>query len=234
MAQNQDLKRKGGAYPDHQMSRNHAAPPLHIRVPTMRDFPNGMMPWSDVHLPVDILLFTAEECEYLACLAFLNYYWTSFHEHLGCVVFATSGESGEGALKIASMRSAKGSFGRGDSLVTLKDAITILRPKAAFSVGCCLGLNPESTKRGDVVVPYKLVTESFIIPLSKNMLKLQTVVGPGWYPPLKHPEDAEPIQVHPNSVIFSGSQFNTKQRHMSEPHIIAFEREGEGKILFYI
>ena len=234
MAQNQDLNRKGGTYPDHQMSRNHAAPPLYIYVPKMRDFPNGMMPWSDVHLPVDFLLFTAEECEYLACLAFFNYFRTSFHGDLGCVVFATLGESGEEALKIALMRSAKGSFGRGDSLVTLKNAIRILRPKAAFSVGCCLGLNPESTKRGDVVVPYKLVTENFIIPSSKNMLTLQTTLGQGWYPPLQHTEDAEPIRVHPNSVIFSGSQFNTKQRHMSEPHMIAFEREGEGKILFYI
>ena len=28
MAQHQDLKRKGGADPGHQMSRNHAPPPL--------------------------------------------------------------------------------------------------------------------------------------------------------------------------------------------------------------
>ena len=48
MAQHQDVKRKGGADPDHQMSRNHAPPPLSIEVPKMRDLPNKSNPWSDV------------------------------------------------------------------------------------------------------------------------------------------------------------------------------------------
>ena len=55
MAQHQDLKRKGGADPDHQMSRNHAPPPLSIEVPKMSDLPNKSKPWSDAQLPVDIL-----------------------------------------------------------------------------------------------------------------------------------------------------------------------------------
>ena len=39
MAQHQDVKRKGGADPDHQMSRNHA-PPLSIEVSKIKDLPN--------------------------------------------------------------------------------------------------------------------------------------------------------------------------------------------------
>ena len=65
MAQHQDLKRKGGADPDHQMSRNHAPPPppppLSIEVPKIRDLPNKSNPWSDVQLPVDILLLTVKD-----------------------------------------------------------------------------------------------------------------------------------------------------------------------------
>ena len=62
MAQHQDLKRKGGSDPHHQMSRNHAPPPpLSIEVPEMRDLPDKLNPWSDVQLPVDILLLTVED-----------------------------------------------------------------------------------------------------------------------------------------------------------------------------
>ena len=74
MAQHQDLKRKGGADPDHQMSRTQAPPPppLSIEVPKMRDLPNKSNPWSDVQLPVDILLLTVEDMEFLACYYFLE------------------------------------------------------------------------------------------------------------------------------------------------------------------
>ena len=69
MAQHQDLKRNGGADPDHQTAREHCAqpPPLSIEVTNMRDLPNKSKPWSDVQLPVDILLLTVEDCEFLAC-----------------------------------------------------------------------------------------------------------------------------------------------------------------------
>ena len=104
MVQHQGLKRKGGADPDHQMSRNHAPPPLSIEVPKMSDLPNKSKPWSDVHLPVDILLLTVEDCEFLACYAFLKNSIKSYDQNLGFVYFGTMGESGEEALKVALMR----------------------------------------------------------------------------------------------------------------------------------
>ena len=95
MAQHQDLKRKGGADPDHQMSRNHAPPPLSIEVPKMSDLPNKSKPWSDVQLPVDILLLTTEACEFLACFAFLKNSFQTYYRDLGYVYFGTMGESEE-------------------------------------------------------------------------------------------------------------------------------------------
>ena len=70
MAQHQDLKRKGGADPDHQMSRNHSPPPpLSIEVPKIRDLPNKSNPWSDVQLPV------GSTVQYLILPIMFDYKW---------------------------------------------------------------------------------------------------------------------------------------------------------------
>ena len=232
MAQHQDLKRKGGADPDHQMSRNHAPPPpLSIEVPKMSDLPNKSNPWSDVQLPVDILLLTVEDCEFLACYYFLENSFKSYNQTLGFVYFGTMGESGEEALKVALMRCDQGSSGPGGSQNVIKNAVMKLRPKAAFLVGSCIGLNPDDTKLGDVMVSSKLSTEQFITPVRRNIGKLNLFSTEGWNPPLKDPVGRETVQVHRDSDIFSGSQFITKQRRMSQRRVIAVEREGEGKII---
>ena len=230
MAQHQDLKRKGRADPDHQMSRNQAPPPpLSIEVPKMRDLPNKSNPWSDVQLPVDILLLTVEDCEFLACYAFLENSFRSYHQNLGHVYFGTMGERGEEALKVALMRCYKGSSGPGGSQDVIKDAVMQLRPKAAFLVGSCMGLNPDDTKLGDVVVPSKLSTEQFTTPLGRNISKLNLFVPQGWNPPLQDPVGEETVQVHCGGDIFSGSlEFISKQQCMSQSRVIAVEREGEG------
>ena len=232
MAQHQDLKRKGGADPDHQMSRNHAPPPLSIEVPKMRDLPNKSNPWSDVQLPVDILLLTVEDCEFLACYAFLENSFKSYHQNLGFVYFGTMGETGEEALKVALMKCYKGSSGPGGSQNVIKNAVMQLRPKAAFLVGSCQGINPERTKRGDVVVSSKLSTEQFTTPVRRNIGNLILFSAGGWNPPLKDPVGEETVQVHRDSDIFSGSQFITKQRRISQSRVIAVEREGEGTIIY--
>ena len=230
MAQHQDLKRKGGA-PDHQMSRNHAPPPpLSIEVPKMRDLPNKSEPWSDDQLPVDILLLTVEDCEFLACYTFLENSFKSYHSTLGYVYFGTMGESGEKALKVALMRCYEGSSGPGGSQNVIKNAVMQLRPKAAFSVGGCMGLIPEDTKIGDVVVSSKLSTEQFTAPVRRNIGNLNLFATEGWNPPLKDPAGEETVQVHRDGHIFCGSQFITKQHCMSQSRVIAVEREGEGNI----
>ena len=108
-----------------------------------------------------------------------------------------------------------------------------LRPKAAFSVGECMGLKSDDTKLGDVVVSSNLSTEQFTTPVRRFISKLNLFSTEGWNPPLKDPVGEETVQVHRDSDIFSGSQFITKQRRMSQSRVIAVEREGEGKIILY-
>ena len=234
MAQHQHLKRKGGADPDHQMSRNHALPPsLSIEVPEMRYLPDKLNPWSDVQLPVDILLLTVEDCEFLACYAFLKNSFKSYDQNLGFVYFGIMGETGEKALKVALMKCYKGSSGPGGSQNVIKNAVMQLRPKAAFLVGSCQGIDPEHTKRGDVVVSSKLSTEQFTsTPVRRNIGRLILFSAGGWIPPLKDPVGEETVQVHRDSDIFSGRQFITKQRRMSQSRVIAVETEGEGIRLY--
>ena len=220
-----------------QQRKGHEVPPrLSFELPKSRDLPRRPKPWSHVQLPVDILLLTAEDCDFLACFAFLKNSFKSWHSNLGIVYFGTMGESGENALKVALMRCCVGSSAPQGSLVTTMRAGIHLRPKAAVLVGCCMGLKPESTKLGDVVVTSKLSTEEDSIPV-RSIGKLN-----GWNPPLKDPVGEETVQVHRYGHMFSGteSQFTaefitTGRRELSESSdVIAVEREGAGKILFYI
>lgn len=133
-------------------------PRLSFALPTRADIPGTLYPWTDVQLPVDIVLLTVEECEFLACYAYLKNAFRSYHRELGFVYFGTIGESGEDALKVGLVRSYRGSSAPGGSLTTVKATVVHLRPKAAFSVGSCMGLDPEVTKLGDVVASSKLVT----------------------------------------------------------------------------
>ena len=220
-----------------QQRKGHEVPPrLSFELPKMRDLPKRPKPWSHVQLPVDILLLTVEDCEFLACFAFLKNSFRSFHRNLGNVYFGTMGESGENALKVALMKCYEGSSAPGGSLVTTMKAGIHLRPKAAVLVGCCMGLKPESTKLGDVVVTSRLSTEEISTP-ERSIGKLN-----GWNPPLKDPVGEETVQVHRYGHMFSGteSQFTAKfitsgRRWLSQSSdVIAVEREGAGKILFYI
>ena len=126
----------------------------------------------------------------------------------------------------------KVSSGPGGSQIVIKNAVMQLRPKAAFLVGSCQGINPEHTKLGDVVVSSKLSTEQFTTPVRRNIGKLNLFSAEGWNPPLNDPVREKTVQVHRDSDIFSGSQVITKQRHISQSRVIAVEREGEGKIIY--
>ena len=221
MAQHQECKRKES--PSCQAGRRHVPPPLSIKLPKMKNLSKKSKPWSDVELPIDILLLTVEDCEFLACYAYLNNPIKSYHNNLGYVYFGTIGESGEEALKVALMRCFKG--GPGGSQNVVKNAVIPLRPKAVFIVGCCRGLNPQDTKLGDVVVSSKLITEDFTTPVKKNIGNLILFSSGGWDPPTTAEEE---VKVHSDSEIFGGinDPVDAKKRRMN-----AAAKEGEGNIL---
>ena len=231
MAQHQGRKRKGDTA--HDQPAKDDVPTLSIKLPEKSDLPNTSKPWSDVQLPVDILLMTVEDCEFLACYAYLRNSFKSYHKNLGYVYFGNMGESGDVPLRVALMTCSKGSSAPGGSLVTVKNAVVELRPKAVFSVGCCEGLNPEVTKLhlGDVVVSSKLLTDTFLTPVGRDILRLVRHANDGWIPPLRSPEDHK-VQVYCGGEILSGTDpISAKRQCVSDStKAVAFEKGGGGKI----
>ena len=231
MAQHQGRKRKGDCAHDHPARDD--VPTLSIKLPKKRDLPNTSKPWTDVQLPVDILLMTVEDCEFLACYAYLRNSFRSYHKNLGYVYFGTMGESGDVPLRVALMRCSEGSSAPDGPLVTVKNAVVELRPKAVFSVGCLEGLNPRVTKLqlGDVVVSSKLLTDTLKMLVGRNILHLVKHADHGWIPPLTSLEDHK-VRVCCDGEILAGTDpISAKRQCMSDSSkAVAFEKSGGGKI----
>ena len=203
-------------------------PPLSIKLPKRSDLPRNSKPWSDVQLPVDILLLTVKDCEFLACFHYLSNSFKSYHNSLGYVYFGNMGD-GEKLLKVALIMNSRSS-GPSDSRTVVRNIVTQLRPKAIFSVGFCSGLNPKNVKLGDVVMSSKLTTYAYKTPVSRNIGSLVRNVTDGWEAPLESPEVRE-VKVHRDGVILSCPDLVSAERQRKlHPEAIAVEMEGKGKI----
>ena len=201
-------------------------PPLSIKLSRMRDLPRKSKPWSDDHLPVDILLLTVEDCEFLACYCFLRNPFKSYDKNLGFVYFGNMGDEEE-PLKVALiMRSSS----PGGAQTVVRNAVTALRPKATFSVGLCNGLNHEKAKLGDVVVSSMLTTDVYKAPVSRDIGHLVKGAACGWEAPLESPE-AHDVKVHCDCEVLScPDRFSAEQQQKLHPEAIALEMEGKGEI----
>ena len=112
------------------------------------------------------------------------------------------------------------------------NAVRILRPKAAFSVGTCISLGLENVKMGDVVISCKLTAEGFRTPVSPLLSRLIQDAPYGWVAPLQNPGEME-VKVHCDGDILSQS---LRERCQCDdvferyPGAVAIETEGEGNI----
>ncbi|XP_066024120.1 NLR family CARD domain-containing protein 3 isoform X3 [Pocillopora verrucosa] len=204
-----------------------ASPPeLNVTLPLMSDLPETSFAWSNVELPVDILLLTVEDCEFLSCFAYLKEPFKSYHISSGYVYFGCMGDDQGKKTKIALMRCSKGPDVPGGSLSVSKDAILLLRPKAIFSVGACSGLNSKMVKLGDVVVSAKLITAAHKTPLSRDIGNLIKHVADGWKAPLQNADEYN-AKVHCDGVVLSISEAN-RDMIRKHPEAIAVEMEGGG------
>ena len=102
-------------------------------------------------------------------------------------------------LKLALMKCQEGATTPGGSTIFVKNAVTILKPRAVFALGCCSGLQRCETRLGDVVVCSKMTqyasrivqsgevqsTGATRVPVSRNMLQLIKDAAAGWNPPLR-------------------------------------------------
>ena len=215
-----------------------------LKVLKMKDLPPKTTPWKDIEekfLPVDFLLLTAKECEYLSCLSFLNDIEMGYGKTLGPVHFGFNSSQ----LKIAVIRCAMGASGPGGSLIVVQEAVPILMPKAVICVGYCASLDEEKAKLGDVIVSAKLITYAltkvskdgikelgFVVPPQQRMAKLIKVAGAGWVEPLKNAEDLK-VTVRGDGVLLSGPTVLDSPELRSElknrfKQGTAIEMEGEG------
>ncbi|PFX12687.1 uncharacterized protein LOC111346978 [Stylophora pistillata] len=208
------------------LNSNASPPELSVTLPLMRDLPETSSAWINVELPVDILLLTVEDCEFLSCFAFLKEPLKSYHNSIGYVYFGRMGDDQGKKMKIALMRCSKGPDVPGGSLSVSKDAILLLRPKAIISVGACSGLYSTEGNVGDVVVSAKLITAAHKTPPSRDIGNLIKHVADGWKAPLQNADEYN-AKVHCDGVFLSISEAN-KDMIGQHPEAIAVEMEGGG------
>ena len=231
---------------NYDSNNSDAGPPqLAAGLPSIRDVTTTS---KQPDLPVDILLVTVKDCEFLACYNELKDPFRCYFDGLGYVYFADVVGSQPGRVKVALMRCHEGSIGPGGSLTAVENAVRILRPKAVISVGACSGLNPDKTNLGDVVVSAKLTTYASKVVtrnqeqwagmsshVSRRFLNIITNCADGWQPPLKKPEFRE-VKAHCNGEFLSGpEQIRAEWRRIEllERHHLAtgVEMEGEGECM---
>ena len=208
-------------------------PSLSIEVKKLSDLPKTSKQWSNVHLPVDILMLTVENCEFLACHYYLRDAFRSYSQTLGYVCFGNMGDQDK-PWKVALMRCSKGSSDPGGSQTVVTNAVTQLRPKITFCVGFCKGLNHENTNLGDVVISCKLTTDAYKTPVSRDVGNLVRNAADGWCPPLEFPEAFREVKVHCAGEILSCPvPLSADQQGKLYPEAIAVEMEGKGEIDLY-
>ena len=208
---------------------NDKPPRLRVRIPK-RVPPTTFVSWSDIELPIDILLVTVEDCEFLSCFYYLDKPFKSYCRTAGYIYFGSMGSGDQDKLKIALKSTPKG--GDHGFVTNLMSAVTVLRPKAIFSVGACIGLNSENTKRGYIVVSSNLATPVGRVPMMRYIVKLFERVAERWEPPLEDPEMLE-VQVHCGDMVSlaQASKFGWRNEDIIQryPEATAFETEGEGE-----
>ena len=216
-----------------ELLENHGNhPQLNIKLPKTKDLPNTSKAWSDAELPIDILLVTAAESETLSCLFYLDNPYKSYCKDIGYVYFGHMGKGDQKKLKVALITCAKGSAVPSGSLLAVKNAIRILRTKAVFSVGTCIGLDSEKVKLGDVIVSSKLTTHAYKTPVSRDIGNLITNVADGWQAPLENPDEWK-VKVHCDGDVLSHPEaaslgWQHEQITQQYPEAIAVDNEGEG------
>ena len=218
-------------------------PELNKVLPSLADINTTTKP---ADLPVDVLLLTVKNSEFLACYSELKNPYRCYFDGLGYVYFSDVDRRQE-KVKVALLKCFENSSGPGGSLVSVKNAATVLRPKAVISVGACSSLHPEKSKLGDVVVSAKLATYASKVVInnqeqstgmrsyvSKRFLDVIKNCADGWQAPLKNLADAQQVQVYTAAEFLSGpEQVISGQRRdqlaETNPQALAMENEGEGR-----
>ena len=215
-------------------------PQLTAELLSLRDMKTTTKEIKDVPLPVDILLITSRDCEFLACYTQMINPFRCYSEDVGYVYFDGQDGRQQEKVSVALVRSYQGPGGPGGTLVTVKNAATLLRPKAVMCVGTCSALNPNRTKLGDVVISAKVhATTCNLTPcVSRRFLNVIKNAADGYNAPLKNPEVYE-IKLHCDGEFLSLQEqaSNEGQREelaKSYPQATAMETGGAGGLMCFV
>ena len=222
-------------------------PEMSVSLPSMGDVQTRAKDPSYAPLPVDIVLLTVNDCEFLACYRQLINPFRCWFDDIGYVYFEDLGEDADEKVKVALIRCCEGSSGPGGALIAVKNSVNVLRPKGVISVGACSSLNPQKAKLGDVVVSAKLTTyaSKVVTPnqeqwagmrsyVSKRFLNVIKHTAEGYNAPLQSSQSRE-IKVHCDGEFLScpeqvRAEWRRNQLAESHPQAIALEMEGEGEL----
>ena len=204
---------------------------------------------KDADLPVDVLLLTVTNPEFLACYSELKNPYRCYFDGLGYVYFSDVDESQE-EVKVALIKCYESDVGPGGALASVKTAATVLRPKAVISVGSCSGLSPAKSKLGDVVVSAKLTTYASKVVssnqkqstgmrsyVSKRFLHVIKNFADGWQAPVKNPE-AQQVQVFTTAEFLCvpeqvRAEWRCDQLAATNPQAMAIGNLAAGELTFY-
>ena len=221
---------------------NSCPPLLSVDLPSVSDITTRA---KEPQLPVEIVLLTVEKYEFLACYQQLKDPYRWWFDDLGYVYFEDVDQNQEDRVKVALLQCERGSVGPGSALITAKNAVTVLKPKAIISVGICSSLcSPEKTQLGDVVVSAKVSTYASKVVtnnqeqstgmrsyVSKRFLNLIKNCADGWQAPLKNSEDHE-VKIHCGEFLSGpelvSAEWRRKQLAELHPQAVALEMEAEG------
>jgi len=220
-------------------------PQLGAKLPRMSDIQVPTKLRNHARLPVDILLLTVKDCEFSACYMHLNNPFRCWFDDVGFVYLEDENKGQEEKVKVALLRFHEGSGVPGGSIVTTKNAVSVLKPKAVILVGTCSSLRPKETKLGDVVLSAKLTTYGLKVVTnerelhnnirtftSKRFLDIIKDAALGWEAPLKNPEDRE-VKIHSSGELLSvpeviNAESRCKQLTETFPQALATDSEAEG------
>ena len=209
-------------------------PQLNVHLPSMQNVETTTRGQDEAPLPVDFLLLTVEDCELLACYMQLVNPFRCWYDNIGYVYFENAGRSQK--VKVALIRSNEGSVGPCSSLITVKNAVPVLRPKAVVSVGTCSSLEPEKAKLGDVVVSAKLkeLSTGMRSYVSRRFLYLIKHSADGFNAPLENPQ-AHETNVHCDGEFLSGPELfsaESRRKEIAESIHEQLRLKGKGKVRF--
>ena len=245
-AQEEDISHGANRGTKKEQSDDSEDPPqLGVKLPRMSDIQVPTKLRNHARLPVDILLLTVKDCEFSACYMHLNNPFRCWFDDVGFVYLEDENEGQQEKVKVALLRCHEGSSGPGGSIVTTKNAVSVLMPKAVILVGTCSSLCPGETKLGDVVISAKLTTYGLKVVTneremhnnirtftSKRFLDLIKDAALGWEAPLKNSEDRE-VKIHSSGELLSvpeviNAESRRKQLAEAFPQAVAIDSEAEG------